>query len=235
MKKLKRYVLLGLFLAIPNAHAIFGDNLMALKQMKQFAQIIQDNAHRYQQLNAIIKTSQENEEYLRNLNAGVENIILLVESLPLRDKNILHQMKDFRTAYNSLLEVYGKIPKGKDEIMYRLHDETVAESVAMVGHIYKYASGQEKNAVWTASQARQASLKGAAQMNAHTNSQILHTLNQLLKVNGQMLKLQSESLAMANKREKDSTKSRQHIDQDMAMGFKNLSMTNKDFKIPRFD
>ena len=37
-----------------------------------------------------------------------------------------------------------KIPKGEDEVMHRLHDETVAESAAMVGSIYKYASGQEK-------------------------------------------------------------------------------------------
>ena len=68
-------------------------------------------------------------------------------------------------------------------------------------------------------------------MNAHTNSQILHTLNQLLKVNGQMLKLQSETLAILNKREKDSTKNRRQIDRDMTAGFQEaLPKRTKDFK-----
>ena len=228
--------MLGWLVAIPNAaDAIFGDGGAGFAQIEYFMKIIKANANRYRQLKAIMKNSKQNQEHLRNINAGIENIIVSVESLPLKDRKILHKMKDFRTAYNSLLEIYGDIPKGKDQTMYRLNDETVAESVAMVGNIHTYASGQEKNAALTAKRVGDASLKGAARMNAHTNTQILHTLNQLLKINGQMLKLQSENLAMANKREKDRTKGHQRINRDMATGFEKLSRMNKDFKIPGFN
>ena len=226
----------GWLFAIPgSSHAIFGDGGSGFMQLEQLARIIKDNAKRYRQLKAIIKTGKENREHLRNINAGIENIVVSVESLPLKDRKILHKMKDFHTAYNSLLEIYGDIPKGGDQTMYRLNDETVAESVAMVGDIHTYASGQEKNAALTAGRVGEASLKGAARMNAHTNTQILHTLNQLLKVNGQMLKLQSENLAMANKKEKDMAGGRRRIDRDIATGFKKLSRVNKDFKIPVFN
>ena len=152
--------------------------------------------------------------------------------MPIKDKKILRELKDFRKAYKSIVDVYGNVPKSKEEVMHRLHDETVAESVEMVGNIYDYTQRQEKNAALLRKQVRKASPKGAARINAETNAQILHALNQLLKINGQMLKLQSEKMALENKQGKDGVKGRQEVKKKMIKGLKFLSAD--EFKLPRF-
>ena len=218
-------------LPVPCSHAILGDAGAGWAQVPYLANILTENIKRYEQLKLIIESEKNKDNYLRLLNEGLENSIGLLNSLPIKDEKILSDLKDFNRAYKSIVKVYGQVPHSAEATMQLLHDQTVAESIKMVGHIYPYTKRQEENARSISIQSRRASPKGAARMNAETNSKILHTLNQILKINGQILKLQSERLAIVNKYGKDSIGNFHRVNEDMRSGLKSF---DGDFSLPRF-
>ena len=105
---------------------------------------------------------------------------------------------------DALEELYGVVQQGPDAEMYRLHDNTVAESIKLINDLKNYAFKQEQNAETALFRANKLSPKGAARMNVAANSQVLHAVTQLIRINGQILKMQSEDFASQNKRGKDS-------------------------------
>ena len=139
---------------------------------------------------------------MRMINRGIENAVGVVLSLPVEDQKLLEDLKTFGETVAALEELYGVIPEGPTASMFRLHDESVAESVKLINDLKRYAREQEKNAELVFRQAPTAAPRGAARMAAVTNSQILHAISQLIRINGQMLKLQSEAFGLENRRGK---------------------------------
>ena len=94
-----------------------------------------------------------------------------------------------------------------------------------------YSENQERNADVIAVNAREASPKGAARMQAETSAQILKSLSQLIRLNTQMLKLQSEQLAVNNKVSKEGVANFQKVSRDLGSGFSNFK---PEMKLTRF-
>src|SRR5207253_1168515 len=132
------------------------------------------------------------DQYLRWINQGLDNSIGLLGSLPIKDEKILADLREFRTAMGKVEGLYGQVPKSPEEALQLLHDQTVAESLRMANSFKEYSETQEKNSELIAIEAREASPKGAARMQAEMSAEILKSLSQLIRVNTQMLKLQSE-------------------------------------------
>lgn len=181
--------------------------------------ILEENYRRYVQLKQMIDTASGHYDYIRSLNRGLENSIGLLEALPIKDERVLAELKNFKEAVAKVELIYGKVPKSPDEALHLLHDQSVAESLRMANSFKDFSDTQEKNSLLIAAQARAASPKGAARMQAETSAEILRTLSQLIRLNTQMLKLQSEQIAMANKFAKDDVAGFQKINQDLGNGF----------------
>lgn len=181
--------------------------------------ILEENYRRYVQLKEMIDTANGHYDYIRTLNRGLDNSIGLLEALPIKDEKVLAELKNFKEALSRVELLYGKIPKSPDEALHFLHDQSVAESLRMANSFKDFSDTQEKNSLVIAAQAREASPKGAARMQAETSAEILRTLSQLIRLNTQMLKLQSEQIAMANKSAKDNVAGFQKINQDLGAGF----------------
>lgn len=184
--------------------------------------ILDENYRRYIQLKQMIDTASGHYEFIRALNQGLDNSIGLLESLPIEDEKILAEIRDFKEAKNRVELLYGKIPKSPDEALHLLHDQSVAESLKMANSFKAFSVTQEKNSEIISAQAREASPKGAARMQAETSAEILRTLSQLLRLNTQILKIQSEQLAASNKASKDNVASFQKINRDFSKGFSNF-------------
>lgn len=214
VKNLKLLPVLLIFV-IPNAARadLFGGDVAVLMQ------ILSENIRRYYQLQQMIGQGRDQMDFLRAVNAGLENSIGLLDSLPIKDEKILAELRTFKDAVNRVELVYGKIPKSPDEALHLLHDQSVAESLRMANKFKDFSETQEKNSLLIAAQARGASPKGAARMQAETSAEILRSLSQLIRLNTQMLKLQSEQIAMANKMAKDDVAGFQKINQDLGNGF----------------
>jgi len=226
--KLKKKIILLLCLCMPfNAFAIIGDGGAGWAQIPYIIKILAENVKRYKQLRLMITQAKDHKQYLRLINSGLENSIGLINSLPIKDEKILAELRTFKKSYDTILDVYGKVPKSKEELLHTLHDQTVAESLRMVNSFKDFARKQDENSIMLNVQSRNASPKGAARMQVEASSNILRSLNQLIKVNGQMLKMQSEILAMTNKNGKDNVIRYQKIDQDLRKGFKNFNFDMK--------
>ena len=152
------------------------------------------------------------------INKGIENAVGVVMSLPVEDQRILEDLKTFRETILALEKFYGVIPDGPMASMFKLHDESVAESVKLINDLKRYAKEQEKNAEIVFRQAPTAAPRGAARMAAVTNSQILHAITQLIKINGQMLKLQSEAFGLENSQGKAEVEQFNLINQELGQG-----------------
>ena len=203
-----------------NAPAIIGDGGAGWAQFPYIIKILAENIKRYQQLQMMIKQAKGHEEYLRLINSGLENSIGLLNSLPVRDEGLLAELRDFRSAYENVIDVYGQIPKSKEATLHLLHDQLTAESRRMANSFKKYAHEQEENSITLAVQSRQASPKGAERMQVEASARILRSLSQLIRLNTQILKLQSEQLAMRNKQGKENVASFQKFNRDLGSGFK---------------
>lgn len=194
-------------------------------------QILQENIRHYYQLQQMIKQGSDADHYLRWINAGLDNSIGLLQSLPIKDERILGDLREFRAAMGKVEGLYGHIPRSPEEALQTLHDQSVAESFRMANDFKVYSDNQERNADAIAADARNASPKGAARMQAETSAQILKSLSQLIRLNTQMLKLQSEQLAMNNKTSKEGVANYQKLSRDLGSGFSNF---NPDMKLTRF-
>lgn len=185
-------------------------------------QILAENIRHYYQLKQMIGQGQDQADFMRHLNAGLENSIGLLQSLPVRDEKILANLREFQGALRSVSDLYGAVPKSNEAVMQTVHDQTIAESLRMVNTFKDYSDVQEQNSIMIAAQSRDASPKGAARMQAETSAQILRSLSQLIRLNTQMLKLQSEQFGMNNKAGKDSVGNYQKVNQDFGKSFQGL-------------
>jgi hypothetical protein len=204
---------------------IFGGDVAVLLQ------ILEQNIQHYYQLQQMIRQGRNADNYLRLINAGLDNSIGLLNSLPIRDEQILAELREFRSALGKVESVYGQIPRSPEEVLHTLHDRTVAESLKMANDFKEFSVTQERNSNLIASQARTASPKGAARMQAETSAEILKSLSQLIRLNTQMLKLQSEQLAFTNKQSKAGVANFQKISHDLGSGFSNF---NPNLNLMRF-
>ena len=190
-----------------------------------------ENVKRFHQINMMIDQQNKHDQYIRILNEGLNNATGLIQVLPIKDEQILSQLRDFQTALKKVEEIYGLIPKSSDAELQKLHDQTIAESFKMSTTLKDYADRQELNATNIFIQSASASPKGAERMNAQTSAQILHSINQLIKVNGQLLKLQSESFALTNKGGKDSTEGFNKAKNDLEKAMRKMK---PQFGFPKF-
>ena len=209
-------VFLTFFSARPARADLFGGDVAVL------VQILAESIKQYYQLKQLIGKGQESMDYPRWLNAGIDNSIGLLESLPIKDEKVLADLKEFKRAMQRVESLYGQVPKSPEEALQLLQDQTVAESLRMAADFKDYSEKQERNSELIAIQAREASPRGAARMQAETSAQILRSLAQLIRLNTQTLKLQSEQLALNNKASKESVANYQRVTRDLGSGFSNF-------------
>lgn len=200
-------------------------------QVSYLIKILAENIKHYYQLRALIETAQDQRDYLRLINSGIDNSLGLLESLPIKDEKVLAEIRNFKEAVNKIAVLYGEIPKSKEEVMQRLHDQTVAESLRMVNAFKEFSAVQEENSIRIGIDSRNASPKGAMRMQAETSAQILRSLSQLIRLNTQMLKMQSEQFGMQNKMGKESVSNFQRVNKDFGQSF---SKMNPQMKLIKF-
>lgn len=121
--------------------------------------IFMENVKRYQQLRYMMSQAKDSQNFMRNINSGINNAVGLLEVIPIKDEKILADLKNFKLALNKINQLYGMTPKSDDELMHKLHDETIAESFKLANDLTLYAQKQEKNAVRIHRQSMAASQK----------------------------------------------------------------------------
>ncbi len=189
------------------------------------AQILEQNIKHYYQLKMLIDTANDQSDYLRFINAGIDNSLGLLDALPVKDEKVLADIRSFKEAMKKMSDLYGSVPKSKETAMQTLHDQTVAESLRMINTFKEFSTTQEENSIRIGIESRDASPKGAMRMQAETSAEILRSLSQLIRLNTQMLKLQSEQFGMQNKIGKESVANFQKANDDLGKSFSSMNPT----------
>jgi hypothetical protein len=139
-------------MARPARADLFGGDVAVLTQ------ILAENIKQLIQLEQMVQQGQDQADFLRQLNSGIENSIGILQSLPVKDEKILGDLREFQGAIRSVTSVYGMIPKSQESVMQTLHDQTIAESLRMVNTFKDYSDTQERNSIMIAAQSREASV-----------------------------------------------------------------------------
>ncbi|MFP5519910.1 MAG: hypothetical protein ACLGGX_08400 [Bdellovibrionia bacterium] len=199
--------------------------------MTYLIKLVEESVRRYYQLQQIIQTSRDAQNFMREINRGLDDSIRLLEALPVKDEKILGQLRTFQKSLDEIEKIYGAIPKSPDEKIQLTNDLTVAESLKMATNATEYAEKQETNAALLEARSWDMSPKGAMRMQAQVSSQILLTLNQILKMNSQLLKMQSAQFASQNREEKQDVLKFQKFSKEVASTSKSFS---GNLNLPKF-
>ena len=200
-------------------------------QLAYLAKILAEDFRRFAQLQQMIQQGHAQADLLRWVNTGMDEIMGILVTLPVKDQEILGNLQDFQKALATVDLYYGGVPKSREQEMQSLHDETIAESFKLASALKDYAAGQEQTAGRAFEMANGMSPKGAERLSAATNAQILHAMAQLLRINGELLKLHGEQFALTNKQEKTSVEHFTKTSQDVTATLSNFS---GDLSLPRF-
>ena len=104
--------------------------------------------------------------------------------------------------------------------------------MALNNSIYEYAGQIDQIGEDVKHYSHEVSPGGAQKLTAQTLGVMLHVLNQQLRAQATGLKLQSQSLALENKKEKDSSRLMLESSGSLALAMKNDKIK---FDMPRFE
>ena len=223
------FVMGSVFLVPSPSYALFGAD--AAMMIPYLIQQLTEMYKQYAELQQMLSQGKANSDYLHMINAGMDNILGLMNTLPIQDERILADVRSLQYGTTRIDTLYGPVPRSGIAPMHTLHDQTISESIEMTNSARDYANHQEANANRAFQMANTMSPKGAERLGAATQAQILHTLTQIMKIDGQILKLQGEQFALANMGSKDSVG---HFNQVNAGMTKTLGGFKGDLDIPKF-
>lgn len=227
MKKITTIFLsVFLFFTHPTRASMFGEETLVL------AQILANAIQQLAQLKQILDTGQSNLDLIREINHGINDSLNLVRTAyPNIDPGIYRDWQSVQDAVNNLETIYGVADSSLNQRIYRDTDQNVAEAVQLNNSIYQYTRQIDEVGEAIKQISHDVSPGGAQKLTAQTLGVMLHVMNQNLRAQATGLKLQAQSMALQNKKDKDSTRAFLSNSETLRVAMKN---EKAEFKAPRF-
>lgn len=202
MKKVISIFMAALIFISPPAKAdMFGGDLVYL------AQILANTIKQLVELKNIVETGKDQLDLLREINRGINDSLRLAQTIdPNIDPGIYKDWQNVGDALQKLQTIYGVVTDSPEATVYRNTDQQVAEAVNMNNDIYKYTASIDELGEAIKDYSHDVSPGGAQKLTAQTLGVMLQVMNQSLRTQATGLKLQAQTMAVQNKKEKDSTK-----------------------------
>lgn len=215
-----------LFSTQPARADMFGGDVAVLMQI--LANALQQLA----QLKQILDTGKSNLDLIREINRGINDSMNLVRTVyPNIDPGIYKDWQSVQDAVNKLETIYGVADPSLNQRVYRDTDQNVAEAVQLNNSIYQYTQQIDEIGEAIKQTSHDVSPGGAQKLTAQTLGVMLHVMNQNLRAQATGLKLQAQSMALQNKKDKDSTREFLSNSETLRVAMKN---EKAEFKAPRF-
>jgi hypothetical protein len=202
MRRLKRWILIPalgvcLFLPKPATADIFGGDVVVLTQI--LVQAIQQLA----QLRQIFVNGQDTLGLLHDINSGIRDGLSVIQIInPKFNPGMYGNLDQPEGVLRMIQDLYGKIPDTADARLQASQDQSVAESLAMHGNLYRYADQVDAESQRMLNHAQVVSPQGAGKLQAQSLAVLIGVTTQVLRTNSAMLKLMAENMALSNRREK---------------------------------
>lgn len=196
------------------------------------AQILENAIRQYKELQSIMQNNKDQLELLRAINRGINDSLNLARTVyPNIDSGVYNDWSNVNDSLKKLNDIYGEITSSPMKRIYQDTDQSVAEAVTLNNDIYKYTQNIDELGEIIKDVSHDVSPGGAQKLTAQTLGVVLHVMNQTLRTQATGLKLQAQTMALNNKKEKDSTQNYLQSAGVLKNAMKNESFK---FKAPRF-
>lgn len=202
MKKVIAVIMAAVISISPPAKAdLFGGDVVVL------AQILANAIKQLIELKNMVENGQDQLDLMRNINKGINDSLRLAQTInPNIDPGLYKDWQNVGDALQKLQTIYGIVTDSPDARVYRDTDQQVAEAVNLNNDIYKYTSNIDELGEAIKDYSHDVSPGGAQKLTAQTLGVMLQVMNQSLRTQATGLKLQAQTMAVQNKKEKDSTR-----------------------------
>ena len=202
MKKMISIVIaVSLIASAPVKADMFGGDLIYL------AQILANAIKQLTELKNMVDNGKDQLNLLTEINRGINDSLRLAQTIaPNIDPGIYKDWQNAGDALAKLQAIYGIVTISPDSKVYSDTDQNVAEAVTLNNDIYKYTKNIDELGETIKDYSHEESPGGAQKLTAQTLGVMLQVLNQTLRTQATGLKLQAQTMAVQNKKEKDSTK-----------------------------
>lgn len=227
MKKCLSLILVMTLSFQPKARAdMFGGDLIYL------AQILANAIKQLTELKSMVQNGQDQLNLIRDINRGINDSLNLARTInPNIDPGLYKDWQNVSDALNKVQTIYGIVTNSPDAQIYRDTDQQVAEAVTLNNDVYKYTEDIDELGEVIKAYSHQTSPGGAQKLTAQTLGVMLQVMNQSLRTQATGLKLQAQTMAVQNKKEKDSTKQYLETANTLRVAMKNEKIQ---FQAPRF-
>jgi hypothetical protein len=194
-------VAVSLIVSKPAQADMFGGDLIYL------AQILANAIKQLTELQNMVNNGKDQLNLLTEINRGINDSLRLAQTIdPNIDPGIYKDWQNVGDALSKLQAIYGVVTSSPDSRVYSDTDQNVAEAVMLNNDIYKYTSDIDQLGEAIKDFSHDVSPGGAQKLTAQTLGVMLQVMNQSLRTQATGLKLQAQTMAVQNKKEKDSTK-----------------------------
>lgn len=206
MKIMKKVISLFLIVSlimtpIQKARAsIFGEENITLMK------ILLENIKQLYELQQIFKNGQDTLNLMRDINYGINDSLKLLDTIaPYMDAGTYKEFKKVESIITHLRSIYGTVAKSSNAESEKDTDLVVAEAISLNNSLYDYAKDLDQIGEKIKSYSHEVSPGGAQKLTAQSLGVMVHVMNQQLRAQATGLKLQAQSLAVQNKKEKETT------------------------------
>lgn len=185
---------------------IFGGDVVVLTQI--LAQMIQE----YIQIKNIVSNGADTLSLLQDINQGIRDGLRVIQIVnPKFNPGLYGDLATAEQVLATITNLYGVIPRTSESRLQAAQDQSVAESIAMNGTLFRFADQTDEESRRIFQQSQVVSPQGAAKLTAQSISVLIGVSTQVLRTNSMMLKMMSENMALSNRR--DKLQSQQFVEQ----------------------
>ena len=202
MRRLRNGVLAGamsltLLFSQPARADFFGGDVVVLTQI--LAQAIQQLF----QLKQIFSTGADTLGLLRDVNRGIRDGLLAIQILnPRFNPGLYGSLNTADQVMGVIRDLYGHVPRTGEARLQEAQDNSVAESIAMNGTLFRFADQADEESKRIFDRSQSVNPQGAGKLTAQSVAVLIGVTTQVLRTNSMMLKMMSENVALDNRKDK---------------------------------
>jgi hypothetical protein len=140
---------------------------------------------------------------MRDLNQGIRRGLDLVKIInPKFNPGLYGNLETADQVQRAITDLYGMIPETAEARLQETQDQSVSQSIAMNGQLFRFADQVDEESKRILELAPQVSPQGAGKLTAQSLGILIGVTTQVLRTNSMMLKMMAENMALQNRKEK---------------------------------
>jgi len=202
LKRIKKYLLVvsmsaALMFPTPSRADIWGGDVAVL------IQILANALQQLAQLRQILNTGSDTLGLMRDINRGLRDGLAIIQIInPRFNPGLYGNLETADRVLAVITDLYGKIPNTGEARLQQAQDQSVAESIAMNGTLFRFADQADEESKRIISHAAVVNPQGAAKLTAQSLAVLIGVTTQVLRTNSMMLKMMAENMALSNRKDK---------------------------------